>query len=90
MILLYCSYVYVTGTVSRRCIIEDQWHESINCFRKETGILLTKVMMCDCMTLQRLSLFGHLQSFTHMARFLSGDGGAFAYPWLWLAPLRIL
>ena len=36
---------YVIGNVSRRCIIDDEWDETFNCFREQTGILLDKVMM---------------------------------------------
>ena len=33
------------GTVSRRCIIDDEWDETVNCFREQTGILLDKVVI---------------------------------------------
>ena len=36
--------MYVTGTVVRRCIMDDEWDESVDCFREETGMLLNQVM----------------------------------------------
>ena len=36
---------YVTGTVSRRCIIDNDWDEIVNCFREQTGILRDRVMV---------------------------------------------
>lgn len=46
--MLYQSAIgmyYITGNVSRRCIKDDTWDETINCFRQQTGILREKVMM---------------------------------------------
>ena len=43
--ILYCSVTYITGSVRRRCIIDDLWEEFIECFREETRILFDQVII---------------------------------------------
>ena len=44
--LLKTIVYYVTGNVSRRCIMDDLWEEYINCTREEIEMLVHQVMSC--------------------------------------------
>ena len=43
--ILYYLVTYITGSVRRRCIIDDLWEEFIECFREETRILFDQVII---------------------------------------------
>ena len=36
---------YITGSIRRRCIIDDLWEEFIEWFREETRILFDQVII---------------------------------------------
>ena len=75
----------VTGTISRRCIMDDLWVELFECFREETRMLFNQVMpsklycrMTIAIIFQAINLSSSINELTATERIIQASNIAIA------------